>query len=212
MLTILVVQLFALASPGPDFFFVVRQSAKGSVKAGILASIGISIGIIFWAGLDIFGVAILNYGNNLLQYLMMIAGGCYLCYVGQILLRVKENASFKNLEQESKDNKHLIKNSTIRQIINGLLINIFNAKAAIYFASVASKFVADFPKFTQHLQLLALFVFSTFFYFCLISLLFSRKPVRNFYEKYSRYIDNCSGLIFIAFGGFLLFEGIKFFI
>lgn len=210
MLTVLIIHLFGLATPGPDFFYVVRQSAKNSIMAGILASLGISIGIIFWAGLAIFGVAILNFGNHLLQYLIMIFGGFYLCYVGSILIRVKESAKFQDLEEPKKE--RLIKNSTLRQIINGLLINIFNAKAGIYFVSVASKFVAEFPKFTQHLALLALFVFTTFFYFCLISLLFSRKPIRDFYEKYNRYVDNSAGIIFIAFGAFLLFEGIKFFV
>ena len=56
MLNILLIHLAGLASPGPDFFYVVRQSASHSIRAGILAAIGISLGIIFWAAFSIFGL------------------------------------------------------------------------------------------------------------------------------------------------------------
>ena len=203
MFLVFLVHLAGLASPGPDFFYVVRQSAKGSVSAGFWATVGISIGIIFWAGLAIFGVGSLNFADHLFQYLMMIFGGFYLAYVGQILLKVKESVKFEDLSSKTTTKKPVF-----RQIINGLLINIFNAKAGVYFVSVASKFVADFPKLSQHFALLCLFVFTTFAYFCLIALLFSRKPVRKFYEKYSRFVDNSAGIIFILFGIFLIYQGV----
>ena len=61
MLNILLIHLAGLASPGPDFFYVVRQSASHSIRAGILAAIGISLGIIFWAAFGRYG-AICDYG------------------------------------------------------------------------------------------------------------------------------------------------------
>lgn len=61
-------------------------------------------------------------------------------------------------------------------------------------------------------ELLLLFVVSTFIYFCVVALLFSRRPVRLFYAKYSRYIDNISGVIFILFGSMLIYEGFSHFI
>ncbi|MEX4472086.1 hypothetical protein MY938_04045 [Haemophilus influenzae] len=44
--------------------------------------------------------------------------------------------------------------------------------------------------------------------FCIISLLFSRSLAKSFYSKYSRYIDNLAGAIFLFFGGYLVYSGV----
>lgn len=202
MLTILFIHLAGLASPGPDFFYVVRQSASHSIKSGILAATGISIGIIFWAGFAIFGLAWLsNSMGELFQYCIMLIGGCYLTYIGSKMVRVTKNVHFRE-----KENR-LSSLNNWQEIKKGLLINIFNAKAGIYFTSVISAYLGNFTKRVQMFELLFLFVSTTFLYFCAVALLFSRKPVRQFYAQYSRYIDNVSGVIFIIFGLMLIYEG-----
>lgn len=202
MLTILFIHLAGLASPGPDFFYVVRQSASHSIKSGILAATGISLGIIFWAGFAIFGLAWLsNSIGELFQYSIMLIGGCYLAYIGSKMVRVTESITFR----DGKTNLAPLNNR--QEIKKGLLINIFNAKAGVYFTSVVSAYLGNFTKTSQMFELLFLFVATTFLYFCAVALLFSRKPIRQFYTKYSRYIDNVSGVIFIIFGLMLIYEG-----
>lgn len=204
MLTILFVHLAGLASPGPDFLYVVRQSASHSTKAGILAAIGISLGIIFWAGFAIFGLAWLtNSIGAIFQLLVMIIGGIYLSYIGSLMVRVTQNATFSHQSQ------NIMPQNNFTEIKKGLLINIFNAKAGVYFTSVVSAFIAKFTQTSDLFILLFLFVFTTLVYFVLVALLFSRRPVREFYSKYSRYIDNIAGVIFILFGLILIFDGIK---
>lgn len=202
MLTILLLHLAGLASPGPDFFYVVRQSASHSTKSGILAATGISIGIVFWAGFAIFGLAWLsNNIGSLFQYGIMLLGGCYLAYIGSKMVRVRENITFV------EDKANLTPLHSWTEIKKGLLINIFNAKAGVFFTSVVSAYVTHFKQTSQMFELLFLFVSTTFAYFALVALLFSRKPIRQFYAKYSRYIDNISGIIFIFFGLMLIYEG-----
>lgn len=203
MLAILLLHLAGLASPGPDFFYVVRQSASHSSRAGILAAVGISLGIVFWAAFAIFGLAWLSHNlGNTLQYVIMLIGGSYLAYLGSLMLRVKENITFA----EESQNLTALKPAT--EIRKGLMINIFNAKAGVYFTSVISSFLGEFTETYQLFELLFLFVISTFVYFYVVALLFSRRPVRLFYAKYSRYIDNIAGLIFACFGLLLIYEGI----
>lgn len=203
MFTILLIHLAGLASPGPDFFYVVRQSASHSNKAGILAATGIALGIVFWAGFAIFGLAWLNNSiGAIFQYIIMLVGGCYLAYIGSKMVRVTHNATFSNASQNLSELRPLT------DIKKGLLINIFNAKAGVYFTSVVSAFIGNFKETSELFTLLFLFVISTFIYFVLVALLFSRKPIQQFYSKYSRYIDNVAGLIFICFGLMLIYEGI----
>lgn len=207
MLTILFIHLAGLASPGPDFFYVVRQSASHSTKSGVLAATGISIGIIFWAAFAIFGLAWLsNSIGELFQYCIMLVGGCYLAYIGSKMLRVKENITF------NEDKAQLTPLHTFQEIKKGVLINIFNAKAGVYFTSVISAYLGNITEKAQMFELLFLFVSTTFAYFCVVALLFSRRPVRQFYARYSRYIDNVSGLIFMLFGLMLIYEGFSYLI
>lgn len=207
MFTILLIHLAGLASPGPDFFYVVRQSAGHSNRAGVLAAIGIALGIIFWAGFAIFGLAWLNNSiGAIFQYMVMLVGGCYLAYIGSKMVRVMKNATFQN------DLQNLTELRPLTEIKKGLLINLFNAKAGVYFTSVVSAFIGNFKENSDLFILLLLFVISTLIYFVIVAVLFSRKPVQQFYSKYSRYIDNVAGLIFICFGLMLIYEGISYLI
>ncbi|QHB17432.1 MULTISPECIES: LysE family transporter [Mannheimia] len=202
MLTILFIHLAGLVSPGPDFFYVVRQSASHSIKKGFLAAIGISLGIIFWASFAIFGLSWLSKNiGEIFQYSIMLIGGCYLIYIGSKMVRVTASITFT----EHKTTLTPLKNC--EEIRKGLFINIFNAKAGIYFTSVISAYLGNFTKTSQMFELLFLFVISTLAYFCVVALLFSRRPIRQFYAKYSRYIDNISGIIFMLFGLMLIYEG-----
>lgn len=207
MLNILLIHLAGLASPGPDFFYVVRQSASHSIRAGILAAIGISLGIIFWAAFSIFGLVWLKqHLGDVVQYVIMVVGGSYLLYIGISMLRISDNVTFaKNSENQTALH-------SLTEIRKGLMINIFNAKAGAYFTSVISGFLGNFNELHLQIELLLLFVISTLIYFCLVALLFSRKPIREFYSQYSRYIDNAAGVVFAGFGLLLIFEGIQYFI
>lgn len=207
MLNILLIHLAGLASPGPDFFYVVRQSACHSIRAGILAAIGISLGIIFWAAFSIFGLVWLKqHLGDMVQYVIMVVGGSYLLYIGISMLRISDNVTFaKNSENQTALH-------SLTEIRKGLMINIFNAKAGAYFTSVISGFLDNFSELHLQIELLLLFVISTLIYFCLVALLFSRKPIREFYSQHSRYIDNAAGVVFAGFGLLLIFEGFQYFI
>lgn len=206
MLTLFFVHLAGLVSPGPDFFYVVRQSASHSQKAGLLAATGIGIGISFWASFAIFGLAWLSSVGEMITYLIMILGGSYLSYLGIKMASVKTNITFAENPEELRPL------NAVTEIRKGILINIFNAKAGVYFSSVISAFIGQFNQLSVLIELLLMFVFSTLLYFCVIALLFSRRPVRQFYAKFSRYIDNIAGVIFIGFGLKLLYEGIRYFL
>ncbi|AKO45008.1 LysE family transporter [[Haemophilus] ducreyi] len=204
MLTIILVHLVGLASPGPDFFYVVRRSAGHSTKAGFLAAIGTSIGSIFWASFAIFGLAWLsNSAGTVFQHFIMLAGGIYLAYLGSVMVFSVKQAAF--------DHQKIVVTplKMWTEVKKGLLINLANAKAGIYFTSVISVFMAKFNQVSDLFLLLFLFVISTLLYFGSVAMLFSRKPVQALYSKYNHYIENIAGMIFILFGLFLFYTGIK---
>lgn len=203
LMTIFIVQLIGLISPGPDFFYISRKAASDSTRNAICACIGISIGVAIWAVVAVFGLSVLSQTTHIIQYIIMILGGSFLAYMGVKMAQVTQNAKFD-------ESKAKVVQTTIRQeILKALSVNIANAKIAVFFSSVLSGYVAQLSNMTDLLAVLLILVGSAFVYFLLVSLLFSRKPIRNFYTKYSRYIDNVAGVIFIVFGMILIFDGIK---
>ena len=127
-------------------------------------------------------------------------GGGYLFYLGVKMARVTTNAVF--------DETNLVQNTASKnEIIKGLLVNLSNAKVVIYFSSVMSFVLVNITETRQMLTALLIITIETFVYFYVISLLFSRPFAKRFYSRYSRYIDNASGVIFILFGAYLIYSG-----
>ena len=189
-----------LLSPGPDFFYVSRVAAIHSRRTSIYGVIGITIGVTIWATAAVLGLAIVFKTMPALQGIVMALGGGYLFYLGVKMARVTTNAVF--------DETNLVQNTASKnEIIKGLLVNLSNAKVVIYFSSVMSFVLVNITETRQILTALLIITLETFVYFYVISLLFSRPFAKRFYSRYSRYIDNASGVIFILFGVYLIYSG-----
>ena len=189
-----------LLSPGPDFFYVSRAAATHSRRTAIYGVMGITIGVSIWATAAVLGLAILFKTLPALQGIVMALGGSYLFYLGVKMARVTTNAVFD--ETHSRQNT-----ASKNEIIKGLLVNLSNAKVVIYFSSVMSFVLVNITETRQILTALLLITLETFVYFYVISILFSRPFTKRFYSRYSRYIDNVSGVIFILFGAYLIYSG-----
>ena len=196
------VHLMGLLSPGPDFFYVSRTSAMHSRRTALYGVIGITLGMSIWATAAVLGLAIVFKTMPALQGIVMALGGGYLFYLGVKMARVTTNVVF--------DETNLVQNHSTaskNEIIKGLLVNLSNAKVVIYFSSVMSFVLVNITETRQMLTALLLITIETFVYFYVISLLFSRPFAKRFYSRYSRYIDNASGVIFILFGAYLIYSG-----
>ena len=189
-----------LLSPGPDFFYVSRTAAIHSRRTAIYGVIGITIGVSIWATAAVLGLAIVFKTMPALQGIVMALGGSYLFYLGVKMARVTTNAVFD--ETHSRQNT-----ASKNEILKGLLVNLSNAKVVIYFSSVMSFVLVNITETQQILTALLLITLETFVYFYVISILFSRPFTKRFYSRYSRYIDNVSGVIFILFGAYLIYSG-----
>ena len=85
--SILVIHLFALMSPGPDFAFVTRTAVVESRARALLGVAGIVAGQIVWSGLSLLGLDILFQQFAGLQKIIAFAGGCYLLWMAFGILR-----------------------------------------------------------------------------------------------------------------------------
>lgn len=203
MLNLLIVNLFGLLSPGPDFFYVSRVAAMSSRRDALCAVIGISLGVFIWASATILGLAVLFTAMPAVQGIIMMLGGSYLIYLGSQMALVRENVAFADTGFKLIQ----YKNDAWKEIRKALWVNLSNAKVVIFFSSVMSMVLNGLHEPIQMLTALMAIVTECFLYFYIISVLFSRPIAKRFYSRYSRYIDNVAGVIFILFGLFLIYSG-----
>ena len=86
-LTVAMVHLIALMSPGPDFFFVSQTAASRSRKEAMMGVIGITLGVLVWAAVALMGLHLILQKMAWLHQIITVGGGLYLCWMGWQLMK-----------------------------------------------------------------------------------------------------------------------------
>ena len=196
--TLIFIHFCALITPGPDFFLVSQTAISRSRKEAVLVVLGICIGAMLWSLLALMGLNIIFEKMAWLKQGLLIAGGLYLCWLGYQMLR---SAFSKN---NQTINPITLPQSPYLFFMKGLLTNLSNPKAIIYFGSVFSLFLTN-PLFDQHHSLLFIIVsVETALWFTLVAFVFSLPAFRTAYQNFAKWIDGISGGIFTLLGVYLI--------
>lgn len=182
-------------SPGPDFFFVTRTAMSQSRSKAMLGVLGITGGIFVWSAVSILGLHILFETISWLQQFIAIAGGLYLLWMGIGLLK----SLFK-----PQNNAQAFVGNTMADMrspfLYGLLTNLANPKAVIYFGSIFSTFITPDVNDAMKLALFCFVVIESFLWFGFVALVFGSNRPRQLYQKLGKWIDAIAGALFSIFG------------
>jgi threonine efflux protein len=201
-ITIAIVQIIALMTPGPDFFFVSQTAVSRSRHEAMAGVFGITLGVAMWAGLALLGLQLVLQRLIWLERLITIAGGLYLCWMGLKMLR---SALAKPVLTQSVEPVQVFAGAW-RSMRNGLFTNLANPKVVIYFGSIFSAFVGTGVSSGARWALWALVVAETFLWFSFVAGCFALPVMRRGYLRISRWIDGCAGAVLMAFGLHLIFS------
>ncbi|MBU9845298.1 threonine export protein RhtC [Rahnella ecdela] len=193
-LTVAMVHLIALMSPGPDFFFVSQTAASRSRKEAMMGVIGITLGVLVWAAVALMGLHLILQKMAWLHQIITVGGGLYLCWMGWQLLKSAR------AKKQSGDDTTVALPARGRTFMRGLLTNLSNPKAVIYFGSVFSMFVGDSVSGGERLGIFLLIVVETLAWFSLVALVFALPKMRRGYQRLAKWIDGVAGVVFAGFG------------
>ncbi|AJJ11684.1 homoserine/Threonine efflux family protein [Yersinia rohdei] len=194
-LTVALVHLVALMSPGPDFFFVSQTAASRSRREAMMGVVGISLGIVIWAGVALMGLNLLLQKMAWLHQIIMVGGGLYLCWMGWQLLK-----SARAKQDVAAGEVQVVLPARGRTFLRGFLTNLSNPKAVIYFGSVFSLFVGDSVSAGARWGLFIMIVAETFVWFSVVACIFALPVMRRGYQRVSKWIDGLAGVLFTGFG------------
>lgn len=200
---LIIAHLLGMASPGPDFFYILRTGARYGRAHALFAVSGIVTGVMFWAGATMLGLSWLLHTFPPLQTLLMLGGGAYLFHLGCKLLQARTPAAIQAHSLHTETAPHL----PHAEFKKGLLVNLSNPKIVIYFGSVMAAVLSNIDP-SRALWILVLLLAETIIFFGALACLFSGGAVKRFYQHHGRRLDQVSGVFFLGFGAYLLYQGI----
>lgn len=191
--TIAVAHLFAVASPGPDFAVVMRQSVRGGTTVGIWTSLGVGSAILLHVTYCLLGVALLLSQSPTLFNGMKLIAAAYLFFLGVQSLR----ASMQPAEADHAT-QQLVVSSAGRAFALGFLTNGLNPKATLFFLALFT--VVIDPATPLAIQVLygIYLALATFLWFTLLSLILGISRVRASIIGMGAWLERAMGIILIA--------------
>ncbi|MDP1962568.1 MAG: LysE family translocator [Reyranella sp.] len=195
LISVFAIFIPALILPGPDFVAVVRSSMTYGTRAGLLTTLGVSLGLCLYATLSLLGLSAILVQYQWLTWAVRVLGGSYLIFLGIKLLRARPQEI--DLDQASPPSRH-------RAVLFGFLVTLTNPKAIVLFASVfATAVTASTPAWLMGLMIGLVTASSLTWYSC-VSLFMSSGPVMRRFQRARHWIERAAGLCFIGLGGKVL--------
>ena len=190
-LTVALLHLFAVASPGPDFVLVSRQSFRYGRAVAIWTSGGIALGILFHVAISLTGLSLLLQSQPDLFWYLKLAASLYIGYLGFASLISKDpvNLQKNSIGQEDR---------YIKSISTGFLTNVLNPKAFIFFITVFTLVInEDTGLFIK--GLLGMYMsLATFIWFSFVSILLTNQKATERFKKAIPWLEKITGLFLIV--------------
>lgn len=194
-MTVALVHLLAVASPGPDFAVVVRESVAQGRRAGSWTALGVGCGIFVHVAYSLLGIGLIVSQSIVLFNLFKWLAAAYLVYLGWRALRARP------MSLEAIDGANAaVARSARRAFVIGFVTNGLNPKATLFFLSLFTVVISpDTPLLVQAGYGLYL-AGATALWFLLVAWLFSRGRVRAGFARMGHWFDRLTGAVLIGLG------------
>jgi len=205
-LVIALIHLLAVASPGPDFAIILKQSLLYGRRTAIFTSIGIGAGILVHVTYSLIGVGILIASNELIFTLLKYIAACYFCYIAWHSLRAKkptsegEKSVEEQVNQKTSSHKKVIEKpvpSDKKAFVLGFMINALNVKATLFFVSLFSIVISIQTPFIIKLSYGIYMTLATALWFSGLSYFLGQEKVRQLLVYKGYWLERIMGVILL---------------
>ena len=204
LLFLLPIGIVPLVSPGPDALLVAQTAASEGRRNGFACAAGIGAGNAVWSVAALGGLAVLFAEAAWLYRLVVFAGAAYLVVTGLRMLAAARRSGGGHGAEEGRPAVGAVRLVGAPVAFRrGLLTNLSNPKATIFFASV---FAVTLPPQTGSGLGAALVLgasVSSTLWFALLARLLSTEVVREAYRRAERGVTALAGACFAGFGAVL---------
>lgn len=133
MLPFLLAVLAILVAPGPDMAFIVVSGVSAGRSGGVLAAVGITVGVSVHVALAALGTGALLRAAPELVEAIRLAGAAYLAYLAVTTWRAAGSAVVGGIPEGGK--------ALSRIFWRGIVVNLTNPKIILFFTAFLTQFV-----------------------------------------------------------------------
>lgn len=190
LVSIGLVQLLAVISPGPSFLITARTAVARSRTDGFKVALGLGAGTVIWSAAALLGLNAVFHAVPVLFLAMKVAGALFLLWIAWMIFTHAADPVALDAAADATGNP----------FVKGFLTQIGNPKVAVFFGSI---FIAMLPSDVPLWMSLALIVIVSLnevWWYTAVALFFGARPVRRFYLAAKAWIDRVTGLFLGALG------------
>jgi threonine/homoserine/homoserine lactone efflux protein len=191
--TVWLLHLAALLTPGANVLLVSHLAADGDRRAAACAAAGVAIGAGIWSSAAVLGVGALFAQIPAFRLALRLAGAAYLVHVALRMWRAPAQPAARPGRLSPR-----------RALLAGLLTNLSNPKAALFFGSIFTAVLPGRPGGALLVASIALVLANALAWHLLLALFFSRRRVQVAYAARRVAFSRIAGAGVGAFGVFLL--------
>lgn len=194
-LTVALIHLLAVASPGPDFAVVVRESVAHGRKAGTYTAMGVGTAIFLHVGYSLLGIGLIVSQSIVLFNALKWAAAAYLLYIGIKALRAKPASA-----GDAPLNVVAGERTARGAFTSGFITNGLNPKATLFFLSLFTVVINPHTPMWVQAGYGVYLAVATGLWFCLVARLFSQERVRAGFARMGHWFDRAMGGVLVALG------------
>ncbi|GAB2682157.1 LysE family translocator [Aliiglaciecola sp. 3_MG-2023] len=196
---------FAVASPGPDFAVVLKQSISSGRRSAMFTSVGVGVGILIHVAYSLLGIGILIKTTPWLFQAFAYIAAAYLLYLGWGAIRSKATPLENSVSFTTESTEKRL-TSDKKSFLIGLMTNGLNPKATLFFLTVFAVAVSPHTPVLIKLSYGLYLAFATGVWFCFLSYLMSGTKIRSSLQKNGYIFDRFMGVILIVLAVNLVFS------
>lgn len=198
------IHLLAVASPGPDFAIVVRESVAHGRRAGVFSALGVGCGIFIHVAYSLLGIGLIVSQSIVLFNALKWLAAAYLFYIGIKALRAKPVST-----ADAELNRFEGVRSARSAFAAGFVTNGLNPKATLFFLSLFTVVINPHTPLAVQAGYGVYLALATALWFCLVAQLFSHQRVRAGFAKLGHWFDRLMGAVLIGLGVKLAFTELR---
>lgn len=202
--TVALIHLLAVASPGPDFAIVVRESVAHGRRAGVFCALGVGTGIFVHVAYSLLGIGLIVSQSIVLFNALKWMAAAYLLYIGFKALRAQPAALGAVQEQAAAPAR-----TPRGAFVTGFVTNGLNPKATLFFLSLFTVVINPHTPLLVQGGYGVYLAVATALWFCLVAMLFSQQRVREGFARMGHWFDRLMGAVLVGLGIKLAFTELK---
>ncbi len=136
-ITFLIAITLLTISPGVDTLLVMRNTARGGWKDGLVTSLGICSGLFVHAAVSAVGISVILLQSAWAFNALKFAGALYLIWLG-----IQSIRNLKALPMDQVRGVGVRTTSWTRSIREGLLSNVLNPKTIVFYMAFLPQFIS----------------------------------------------------------------------